>query len=146
MKLRSVLFWMHLVCGVVAGVVILIMSVTGVLLTYQRQMQAWADMRGYWSEPADGSKRLPVDALIEKVAGARPDLKPTAIVIRSEPGAPTSLAAGPGRQVFVHAYSGDILGEGNGQGMRDFFRSVVDTSRWQARAARREGPSPAPRT
>ncbi len=47
MKLRSVLFWLHLACGVVAGVVIFIMSVTGALLTYQRQMTAWADMRGY---------------------------------------------------------------------------------------------------
>ena len=51
MRLRSVLFWLHLACGVVAGVVILIMSVTGVLLTYQRQITAWADTRGYHIEP-----------------------------------------------------------------------------------------------
>jgi len=134
MKLRSVLFWLHLACGVVAGVVIFIMSVTGALLTYQRQMTAWADMRGYWIEPSEGAKRLPADAFLAKVMGAQPDLAPTAIVIRSAPGAPASLAAGPGRQVFVNPYSGEVLGEGNGQGMRDFFRTVVEWHRFVAMA------------
>ena len=134
MKLRSVLFWLHLACGVVAGVVIFIMSVTGALLTYQRQMTAWADMRGYWIEPSEGAKRLPADAFLAKVTGAQPDLAPTAIVIRSAPGAPASLAAGPGRQVFVNPYSGEVLGEGNGQGMRDFFRTVVEWHRYVAMA------------
>jgi uncharacterized iron-regulated membrane protein len=134
MKLRSVLFWMHLACGVVAGVVIFIMSVTGALLTYQRQMTAWADMRGYWREPSEGVKRLPADELLAKVTRAQPDLAPTTIVIRSAPGAPASLAAGPGRQVFVNPYSGAVLGEGNGQGMRDFFRTLVEWHRYVAMA------------
>ena len=55
MKLRSVLFWLHLPCGVLAGAVILIMSVTGVLLTYQRQITAWADIRGYRIEPVSAA-------------------------------------------------------------------------------------------
>ena len=59
------------------------MSVTGVLLTYQRQITAWADTRGYRIEPA--AQRLPADALIAKVAEARPDLSPTAVMVRSEP-------------------------------------------------------------
>jgi uncharacterized iron-regulated membrane protein len=33
-----VVFWCHLVAGVAAGIVILIMSVTGVLLTYEQQI------------------------------------------------------------------------------------------------------------
>ena len=43
--LRKVIFWCHLTAGAFAGVVILIMSVTGVLLTYERQIQRWADVR-----------------------------------------------------------------------------------------------------
>jgi uncharacterized iron-regulated membrane protein len=35
MKLRTILFWAHLTAGLVAGTVILIMSVTGTLLTFQ---------------------------------------------------------------------------------------------------------------
>ena len=37
MSIRNLLFWTHLTCGVLAGGVILVMSATGVLLTYQRQ-------------------------------------------------------------------------------------------------------------
>ncbi len=134
MKLRSVVFWLHLTCGVVAGAVVLIMSVTGVLLTYQRQITAWADMRGYWSEPAPGATRLPADELVAKVKAAHPDLAPTTLVVRSDPGAPASLAAGPARQVFVDPYSGVVLGEGNGEGVRSFFRRMVEWHRYVAMA------------
>jgi uncharacterized iron-regulated membrane protein len=38
---RAVLFWLHLAAGVAAGGVILAMSVTGVVLAYQRQATEW---------------------------------------------------------------------------------------------------------
>ena len=60
MTIRSLLFWPHLVAGVLAGLVILLMSVTGVLLTYERQMIAWSD-REFRSVPAHtGQARLPI--------------------------------------------------------------------------------------
>ena len=130
MRLRSVLFWLHLTCGVVAGVVILIMSVTGVLLTYQRQITAWADTRGYHIEP--GPPRLSPDAIVARVAELRPDLSPTAVMVRSEPTAPVSLTVGTGRQLFVDPYTGAVLGEGNGQGVRAFFRVMVEWHRYVA--------------
>ena len=43
MTLRTLIFWPHLIAGVVAGAVVLTMSVTGVLLTYERQLNAWSD-------------------------------------------------------------------------------------------------------
>jgi uncharacterized iron-regulated membrane protein len=124
------LFWLHLVCGVAAGIVIFIMSVTGALLTYQRQITAWADTRAYRIEPA--AQRLSTDALLARVAESRPDLSPTAVVVRSEPTAPTSLTIGAGRQLFVDPYTGAVLGEGNGQGVRAFFRVVVEWHRYVA--------------
>jgi uncharacterized iron-regulated membrane protein len=128
MRLRSILFWLHLPLGVLAGAVILIMSVTGVLLTYQRQITAWADMRGYRVEPA--AQRLSADTLIAKLNESRPDLKPTALMIRSEPSAPASFTLGPGRQLFVDPYTGAAFGEGNGQSVRTFFRVMVEWHRY----------------
>jgi uncharacterized iron-regulated membrane protein len=110
------------------------MCVTGVLLTYQRQITAWADMRGYRAEPAPGTERLSADELVAKVRSAQPDVAPTSIVLRSDAAAPVSLAVGTGRQVFVNPYSGAVLGEGNGQGVRDFFRSMVEWHRYVAMA------------
>ena len=41
--MRRVLLLVHLCAGLTAGAVILVMSVTGVLLTYERQITEWAD-------------------------------------------------------------------------------------------------------
>ena len=130
MRLRSILFWLHLVCGVLAGAIILIMSVTGVLLTYQRQITAWADIRGYDVRPA--AQRLPLHTLIDRVAESHPGLSPSAVVIRSSPSAPASLTIGAGRQLFIDPYTGAVLGEGNGQTVRAFFRTVVEWHRYLA--------------
>ena len=53
---RTVLFWMHLAAGASAGVVVLIMSVTGVALTYEKQMLEWADRRA-WIGAVPGWRR-----------------------------------------------------------------------------------------
>jgi uncharacterized iron-regulated membrane protein len=64
-QLRKVIFWCHLAAGVTAGVVVLIMCVTGVLLAYQRQITEWADRRGYAvARPSPDAARLPVEALL----------------------------------------------------------------------------------
>ena len=132
MKPRTVLFWLHLACGVLAGAVILIMSVTGVLLTYQRQITAWADVRGYEVTPQP--RRLAADVLLARVAEARPDISPTTLVVRSDPSAPASVAIAAGRMLFIDPYTGHIFGEGNGQKVRAFFRSVVEWHRYLAAA------------
>ena len=130
MRLRTILFWAHLACGVAAGAVIFIMSVTGVLLTYQRQITAWADTRGFQIQPT--RNRMTADAILSTVASTRPDLSPTALVVRSEPTAPISLAIGAGRQLFVDPYTGAVLGEGSGQRVRASFRVVVEWHRYLA--------------
>ena len=58
MTLRRVLFWAHLTAGVCAGLVILIMSVTGVLLTYEKQLIEWSDRM--YRAPSTVAERLPV--------------------------------------------------------------------------------------
>jgi len=62
--LRRVFFWSHLVLGVAAGLVILLMSVTGVLLGYERQMIVWLDGAPRVEVPANPS-RLPLDSLLQ---------------------------------------------------------------------------------
>ena len=37
MSFRKIIFWLHLIAGVVAGVIILIMSVTGVAIAFEKQ-------------------------------------------------------------------------------------------------------------
>lgn len=128
MTLRKILFWFHLSTGVVAGIVVLIMSVTGVLLMYEKQMTAWAD-RGYRvAPPSSGARRLPVEVLIEKVRGERSAL-PLTFTLRSDPAAPAALGFGRESIVYIDPYTAGILGEGT-KGIRTFFRVVTDWHRW----------------
>ncbi|MEJ7607898.1 MAG: hypothetical protein WKF37_16905 [Bryobacteraceae bacterium] len=64
-RIRKFFFWLHLSAGTVAGVVILSMAVSGFLLSYERQMVAFAD-RGFRSTPPSATaQRLPVETLLQ---------------------------------------------------------------------------------
>ena len=131
---RKALFWTHLVVGIAAAVVILIMSVTGVALTYQRQMQYWADTRHYRVAPDAGVERLAVDELIaraERTLSTDEPVRVTTVTYRAEPALPVALAAGS-TTYYANPYTGAIHGEPTGQGMRAFFNSMVSWHRWLA--------------
>jgi len=125
---RSTIFWIHLVCGVAAGLVVLMMSVTGVILTYERQILAWADKAAY-AAPAPDAKRLPLEELVAAAKLRRPEFAPTSIVVRNEAGAPVVLAAGRSGQLVVDPYSGEVA-DPSAQGLRGFFSAVTGWHRW----------------
>src|SRR5215218_4507351 len=105
------------------------MCVTGVLLSYEKQITSWADTRGYRSAPpTPETKHLPVETLIAKARDAR-ETAPTAVTIKSDPAAPAEIAFGRETTLFVNPYSGAILGEGS-QKVRTFFREVTEWHRW----------------
>ncbi len=124
MKLRTILFWMHLITGVTALVVIFIMSITGVLLTYERQMVDWYDTRNYQAAPpSPDTPRLRPDELITAVQTALPDAAITGITLRADPTAPAAIAV-ERRTFFVNPYTGEVWGERE-DGLRAFFNDVM---------------------
>jgi uncharacterized iron-regulated membrane protein len=128
MTLRRGLFWLHLSAGTVAAVVVLVMSVTGVLLMYEKQIVAWADGAPR-SAPRAGATRLPLEALLSAVRTARPDAAPTAVTVSSEPHAAVAVTLGRAGIVFVDVYDGRVLGEGS-RAARSFFQAVVGWHRY----------------
>lgn len=125
--MRRVIFWAHLVAGLAAGIVILIMSLTGVLLMYQKQVTRWADGASV-QPPSASAERLPVETLLGKVA-EKETAKPTAITLSSESSTPASVSFGREKTLFVDPYSGAILGEGSKK-VRAFFQTMIDWHRW----------------
>jgi uncharacterized iron-regulated membrane protein len=128
MKLRPVIFWAHLVCGVAVGTVVLIMAVTGTLLTFEKQMIAWAD-RSVLEAPT-GTSRLPVDQLLFRIQEQAEGVAPASITVPAGPDVPV-LALLRQRTVLVDPYSGALLGE-SAPRLRRFFRVVTDWHRWLA--------------
>ncbi len=123
-KLRKIIFWCHLPVGVIAKVAILTMCVTGVLLSFEKQITSWADTRGYRSAPPTAeTQHLPVETLLTKACEAR-GTAPSAVTIKSDPAAPAKIAFGRETTLFVNPYTGAVLGEGS-QKVRSFFRRVT---------------------
>jgi uncharacterized iron-regulated membrane protein len=131
MKFRTLIFWLHLCCGVVAGTVVLVMAVTGVLLTYEKQVVAWADRSPLAAAPSPEATRLPVATLLARVRAARPAASPTSLTVSQDHDDPVSVALGRDGQLLVNAYTGQVIGEG-AVSLRAFFRSVTDWHRWLA--------------
>jgi len=120
--MRKTLFWTHLVAGVAAGAVILIMSLTGVILTCQSHVIAW-QARGFRVTPPPGAARLPAETLLAGVAGQRP----TALTVRSDPAAPVEVSLGRDRTLFLDPYTGAVRGASSAPA---FFHAVEDWHRW----------------
>ena len=125
---RKILFWFHLTCGVTAGLVVLMMSVTGVLLAYERQILAWADRADY-AEPAADAARQPLAALLAAAQRTQPAFQPTAITLRNEPGAPVTFTAGRDGALLVDPYTAAVREPGS-EGLREFFETVEGWHRW----------------
>jgi uncharacterized iron-regulated membrane protein len=128
LKAREFLFWCHLVAGIVAGVIVFVMSATGVLLTYEKQMESWADERAAKIEPAPGATKLGPEALVAAVRAAAPDREPASLTMRSSATAPATVVYPDRRSVQVDPYTGAVVREA--EGASSFFRVVTDWHRW----------------
>jgi uncharacterized iron-regulated membrane protein/flavodoxin len=129
--LHKIIFWSHLIAGVIAGVVIFIMSATGVILMYEHQLVEYAERDVRNVVPPAGAARLSLDEVVAKARAQNPDARPTGLVLRNQPTA--SVAVGFGREgaVYVNPYTGDVLGRGSK--LHDWFHDVIDWHRWLGR-------------
>ena len=131
MSLRKAIFWVHLAVGVTAGGVILMLAVTGVILTYEAQLNRWA-LRDYRADPpGPGAAPLGLDELIARVTGGQPADIVTSVALHRDPLDPAVVELDGGATVFVDRFTGARLGDGNTR-TRRFLRSVMYWHRWFA--------------
>lgn len=124
---RKTIFWAHLGAGVVAGLVILMMSVTGVILTYERQILAWA-AQDYYADARPGQTRLSIDELLAR-ATEQVEFQPGSITLAANPQAPALVAAGRRNSAQLNPYTGDVLQPRN-EALEQFFVTVMRIHRW----------------
>ena len=128
---RTAVFWIHLAAGAAAGIVIFIMSLTGVALTYEKQVIEWADRRA-WTAPAGASvqQHLPPETLLAS-AGAKGGAAAMAITLRADATAPATVTLEGNKALLVDPYSGNVIGEPPAA-IRSFFRTMTLWHRYLA--------------
>ncbi len=128
---RKIIFWLHLISGVTAGVVIFIMCVTGALLSFEKNIIEYAEREMRYVAAPEKADKLSIREILSKTLEAKPDAKPSAIVLQNNENAAVNINLGRDGQVFVNPYTGEITGEG-AKDVRGFFRSMTDWHRYIA--------------
>ena len=127
---RSLLFWLHLAAGVVAGLVILIMSITGALLAFKPQIQRFVDRDVRFVQPPQpGAERRGVQSLVASARAAKPDGQLASIALDADPAASAAVSLGREGTIYVDPYTGSVLGEGS-RSLQASFRTLEDWHRW----------------
>jgi uncharacterized iron-regulated membrane protein len=109
MTFRKVLFWLHLACGVVAGLAIGIMCLTGTVLAFEKELAAWGerDARRVQVPPAPAA-RLSIEEAQRRLREAFPDARPANMVVTNDPGAAFAF---PGTRATAGYYVNPYTGE-----------------------------------
>lgn len=135
MSFKRIVFWAHLVVGVAFGLVILLMSATGVVLTYERQIISYMESRAV-VKPAD-AQLLSVDDLATAVLanGGQPG---NSLVLPRQDGAPATLSVSRRENHLLNPYTGERI-DNAAEGTRSFFGTVTALHRWFALTGENRG-------
>lgn len=124
---RKSIFWLHLVLGIIGGIVIFIMCVTGAALSFEKDILA--SLEHDQRQVQIGEVQLPPSAILAKVLEKKPGARPGSYTAQNDPTAAVTVALGREGQVFIDPYTGSITGEGN-KNARAFFATMTDLHRW----------------
>ena len=126
---RTILFWFHLACGVVTGIIILIMSVTGVLLTYDKQIATRADARWFAETLQASGPTLPLDSLVRVAQAAAPTRKLSGVSVSSGSAQPVRVLFGRDGASFVDPRAGVVVRVGESP-TRSVLATITEWHRW----------------
>ncbi len=109
MKLfRSVLFWLHLAAGLLAGLAIGIMCFTGAALAFEKQIIAWAERDARQIAGPTAATPVSLTALVQSARAVAPESKPVTLTIAAEPNTAVAIARGRGDVVYANPYTGEV--------------------------------------
>ncbi len=124
--LKKSIFWLHLVAGLAAGLVVLILGLTGVIMSFERQI-----LEANHGVKVTKPTAEQVVAGPEKILGNHAGSTPAAsgVTYYSDPEMPVSVQFGRGKSSYADPHTGESLGEGNVR-LKGFFAWTLRLHRW----------------
>ncbi len=129
MTFRKILFWLHLIAGLIAGVLIAVMCFTGTVLAFEKELVAYAerDARRI-AMPVVETPRMPLAELLLRVRAAHPAAKLSGIALENHPLAAVAFTAGRNETFYANPFTGEIR-QVTSTRMRDFLKHMEDWHR-----------------
>ena len=84
MSFRRIIFWLHLVAGLFTGILVAIMSVTGIAIAFEEEILQWVD-RDLITHNEETSAHLDLETLIQSAKAQHPELAIDLIQIPKDP-------------------------------------------------------------
>ncbi len=127
MSVRSVIFWIHLLAGLTAGVVIFIMSVTGIAIAFEEEVLAWRD-RKVSRISTVGPPRTIAD-LTRKVEKEHPGFQVASVAVFRDPLRAWEFYPDEGALLYVDPHTGATQ-ESQAQTVHEVFHKLEEWHRW----------------
>lgn len=105
--MRKLILNLHLYSALVAGVFIVILGVTGSIMTFETELDHAFNRALYDVQP--GQNSLPITAIMKTLKAAYPHQKFPLLFLPSGPDR-SYYVSGRGLQIFVNGYTGQIIG------------------------------------
>lgn len=131
--LRNILFQAHWLIGITAGTVLIVVGLTGAILSFEPELSR-AMNPSVMSITPQGAALSP-DALVERINAAAPEKRIASLTLASIPESSARVLFVPeppakrGESRYVDPYTGEFLGKPAGEA---FFRTVVQLHRYLA--------------
>jgi sulfite reductase (NADPH) flavoprotein alpha-component len=125
---RKVLFQLHWIVGITAGIVLAIVGATGALLSFEQQIVA-ALARDSREVAAEGRTPLSAPELLTRVAAEPSEKRIVGLSIVREPSPTARITFAPREQRYLDPYTGALLPP-TSSGAETFFRNVRQLHRW----------------
>ena len=122
--LRTALFWLHLTGGVIAGLAILSLAVSGALLGFERQLLASAS-----ALPASASERPALEHGLSALVSAHGPAETLRLTLTRDSAQPATVQEGRGPVTFVDARTGSAI-EDPAPTMRAALATLRAYHRW----------------
>lgn len=130
---KKILFQLHWLLGISAGLVLALMGVTGASLSYQDELLRLLNPGVLSVEPAVGARPLSPDELVVRVGEQLPGRAVLGLTFSADALDAVKInvsGGGPrGESLYADPYSGEMLGAARGTG---FFQFMMQLHRWLA--------------
>ena len=126
-RLRALVFWPHLILGVLSSIIVVSICITGCLLAVELQVTRFAD-RQLVEVPSESQLFFSMESLasdIERQEGRIPH----AITIGQHPHDPATASFGRRDRVLFNPWTGESIGQGARQ-VKAVFRGAMTFHRW----------------
>ena len=130
LTVRKTIFWLHLASGMIAGIVIAMMSATGIAIAFEEEILEWSDRNAILAVvPKAEAERMTIAAASEHLLKAHPDFPANYVEVPADRSHAYAFYYGRKGPIYVNPYNGAIS-ESNREAVHHWIHTLEEWHRF----------------